>query len=109
MVAIVNRRPMTLGIIPLLDAYINHQKEVITKRSEYDLATYKARLNIVDGFLKMMSILDKVIKVIRASKNKSDAKDNFSLSSSVLFLLTLLKKSSLIPGGFVCSIFNFLF
>jgi topoisomerase IV subunit A len=76
MVAIVNRRPMTLGIIPLLDAYINHQKEVITKRSEYDLATYKARLNIVDGFLKMMSILDKVIKVIRASKNKTDAKDN---------------------------------
>jgi topoisomerase-4 subunit A len=76
MVAIVNRRPMTLGIIPLLDAYIAHQKEVVTKRSEFDLANYKARLNIVNGFLKMMSILDKVIQVIRASKNKSDAKDN---------------------------------
>ena len=76
MVAIVNRRPMTLGIMPLLDAYIAHQKEVVTKRSEFDLATYKARLNIVDGFLKMMSVLDKVIQIIRASKNKADAKDN---------------------------------
>lgn len=76
MVAIVNKRPMTLGIIPLLDAYIAHQKEVITRRSKFDLAAYKKRLNIVDGFLKMMDILDEVIKVIRASKNKSDAKDN---------------------------------
>ena len=76
MVAIVNRRPMTLGIMALLDAYIAHQKEVVTKRSEFDLATYKARLNIVDGFLKMMSVLDKVIQIIRASKNKADAKDN---------------------------------
>ena len=76
MVAIVNRRPMTLGIIPILDAYINHQKEVITNRSKFDLEAYKKRLNIVDGFLKMISILDEVIKTIRASKNKSDAKVN---------------------------------
>jgi topoisomerase-4 subunit A len=76
MVAIVNRRPMMLGILDLLDAYIAHQKEIVTKRSEFDLAQYRARLNIVDGFLKMMSILDEVIKVIRASKNKADAKDN---------------------------------
>ncbi len=76
MVAIVNRRPMTLGIIPILDAYINHQKEVITNRSKFDLESYKKRLNIVDGFLKMISILDEVIKTIRASKNKSDAKIN---------------------------------
>ena len=76
MVAIVNRRPMTLGIIELLDAYIAHQKEVLIKRTEFDLEAYKKRLHIVDGFLKMVSILDKVIKVIRASKNKADAKDN---------------------------------
>ena len=76
MVAIVNRRPMTLGIIPTIDAYINHQKEVITNRSKFDLEAYKKRLNIVDGFLKMISILDEVIKTIRASKNKSDAKVN---------------------------------
>lgn len=76
MVAIVNRRPVTLGILDLLDAYIAHQKEVITKRSEFDLKTYQKRLHIVDGFLKMISILDEVIKIIRASKNKSDAKEN---------------------------------
>ena len=76
MVAIVNRRPMTLGILPILDAYIAHQKEVITKRSEFDLAQYNKRLNIVDGFLKMMSILDEVIKTIRSSNDKSDAKTN---------------------------------
>lgn len=76
MVAIVNRRPMTLGLLELLDAYIAHQKEVLIRRSEFDLKAYQKRLHIVDGFLKMLSILDKVIKVIRASKNKSDAKDN---------------------------------
>ena len=76
MVSIVNRRPMTLGIIPILDAYIAHQKEVITKRSEFDLAAFKKRLHIVEGFLKLISILDKVIKVIRASKNKADARAN---------------------------------
>lgn len=76
MVAIVNKRPMTLGILALLDAYIAHQKEVITRRSKFDLEAYQKRLNIVDGFLKMMDILDEVIKTIRASKNKTDAKEN---------------------------------
>src|SRR5574344_1508773 len=76
MVAIVNRRPMTLGILPMLDAYIDFQKEVITRRTKFDLETYKKRLHIVDGFLKMLSILDEVIKTIRASKNKADAKVN---------------------------------
>src|SRR5574344_296378 len=76
MVAIVNKCPMTLGILPLLDAYIAHQKEVIIRRSKFDLNAYQKRLNIVDGFLKMLSILDEVIRVIRASKNKGYAKDN---------------------------------
>lgn len=76
MVAIVNKRPMTLGILSLLDAYIAHQKEVITRRSKFDLEAYQKRLNIVDGFLKMMDILDEVIKTIRTSKNKTDAKEN---------------------------------
>lgn len=76
MVAIVNKRPTTLGILPMLDAYIEHQKEVVTKRSQFDLENYKKRLNIVDGFLKMIDILDEVIKTIRASKNKADAKLN---------------------------------
>ena len=76
MVAIVNRVPKTLGILEILDAYIAHQREVILKRSEFDLATYEKRMHIVEGLIKCLSILDEVIKVIRASKNKSDAKNN---------------------------------
>ena len=76
MVAIVNRRPMTLGILEILDAYITHQKEVVTKRTEYDLNFAKGRLHIVEGLIKAISILDEVIKTIRASKNKADAKVN---------------------------------
>ena len=75
-VAIVDKRPMTLGILLILDAYINFQKEVILRRTKFDLKTYEKRLHIVEGFLKMISILDEVIKTIRASKNKSDAKVN---------------------------------
>ncbi len=73
MVAIVNRRPMTLGILEILDAYIAHQREVIEKRTKFDLETAKARMHIVEGFLKMMSILDEVIATIRSSKDKGDA------------------------------------
>lgn len=76
MVAIANRRPKQLGILEILDYYIAHQKEVIVKRTEFDLAHAKKRLHIVEGLIKCLSILDEVIKVIRASKNKSDAKDN---------------------------------
>ena len=76
MVAIVNRRPMTIGILPMLDAYIKHQREVITKRTEFDLEHAKARMHIVEGLVKALSILDEVIKTIRASKNKADAIEN---------------------------------
>lgn len=73
MIAIVNRRPMQLGLIPILDAYIDHQKEVVTKRSKYDLEHAKSRYHIVEGLIKAISILDEVIKTIRGSKNKADA------------------------------------
>ena len=76
MVAIVNRRPMTLGILAILDAYIAHQKEVVTRRTEFDLNFAKDRMHIVEGLIKAISILDEVIKTIRKSKNKSDAKIN---------------------------------
>lgn len=76
MVAIVNRRPMTLGILDIIDAYIAHQKECITRRTKFDLDHAKAKYHILDGLIKAMSILDEVIVVIRASKNKSDAIDN---------------------------------
>ena len=76
MVAIVNNRPMTLGILEILDAYINHQKDVIIKRTKFDLEHAKSRMHIVEGLIKALSILDDVIKTIRASKNKIEAKEN---------------------------------
>lgn len=76
MIAIVNRRPMEVGIIDILDAYISHQKEVITRRSKFDLAHAKERFHIVEGLMKAISILDDVIRTIRASKNKQDAIEN---------------------------------
>ena len=76
MVSIVDRRPMTLGIIPILDAYIEHKKTVVVKRTQFDLATAKKEIHIVEGLIKALSILDEVIACIRRSKNKSDAKDN---------------------------------
>lgn len=75
-VAIVNRRPMTLGILALLDAYISHQKEVVLRRTRFDLAHAKSRMEIVEGLMKAISILDEVIRVIRASKNREDATQN---------------------------------
>ena len=76
MIAIVNRRPMQLGLIPILDAYIAHQKEVVTKRTNFDLAHARKRYHIVEGLIKAISMLDEVIKTIRASKNKADAIQN---------------------------------
>ena len=75
-VSIVNRRPKLLGLKDALDAFIAHQREVVRRRTEFDLAHAKARFHIVEGLIKCISILDDVIRVIRASKNKSDAKDN---------------------------------
>lgn len=76
MVAICNRRPVLMSIITILDEYINHQKEVITNRSNYELSVAQKRLHIVDGLVKMVSILDDVIRVIRKSHNKREAKEN---------------------------------
>lgn len=76
MVAIYKRRPTMMTLQSMLDAYIDHRKEIVTKRSEYDLQKAKDRMHIVDGLMKALSILDKVIKTIRASKDKRDAKNN---------------------------------
>lgn len=73
MVAIVNKRPKQLGIVEIIDAFIVHRKEVVTKRCEFELKNKEARKHIVEGFIKALDILDEVIKVIRKSKNKADA------------------------------------
>ncbi|CAG9621907.1 DNA topoisomerase IV subunit A [Sutcliffiella rhizosphaerae] len=76
MVAIYNKRPTLMGLPHFLDAYINHQKEVISNRSRYELEKAKERQHVVEGLMKTLSILDEVIATIRASKDKRDAKDN---------------------------------
>ncbi len=76
MVAIVNRRPMVVGIIDILDAYIKHDKEVILRRTKFDLEHAKARMHIVEGLIKALSILDEIITLIRKSKNKADSITN---------------------------------
>ncbi|NSL50796.1 DNA topoisomerase IV subunit A [Calidifontibacillus erzurumensis] len=76
MVAIHNRTPKQMGLPQLLDAYIEHQKEVVTRRSKYELQKAKERQHIVDGLIKAISILDEIIAVIRSSKDKRDAKQN---------------------------------
>lgn len=76
MVAIVNRRPKLVGILDILDAFVAHQREVITRRTNFDLKEAQFRHHILEGLMKAISILDEVIAIIRASKNKSDAIDN---------------------------------
>jgi len=76
MIAIVNRRPKLLSLKGILDSYIAHLKEVIKNRTYFDLAHAKSRFHIVEGLIKAISILDEVIRVIRQSKNKSNAKEN---------------------------------
>ncbi|PYZ95207.1 DNA topoisomerase IV subunit A [Salipaludibacillus keqinensis] len=75
MVAIFKKTPRLLGLKHMLDAYITHQKEVVTRRTNYDLTKAKERAHIVQGLIKAISILDEVIDTIRASKDKKNAKD----------------------------------
>lgn len=76
MVAIHKRHPKLLSLPELLDAYIEHRKEVVTNRSQYELKKAHERQHIVEGLMKALSILDEVIATIRASRDKRDAKDN---------------------------------
>ncbi len=76
MVAIKDKRPILMGIIDILDGYIDHQIDVVTRSSIYDLNKARDRKHIVEGLIKAISILDDVVKTIRQSKDKSDAKNN---------------------------------
>ena len=76
MVAISKKRPELMGLTNILDAYIDHQKEVITKRSTFELEKAQERQHVVEGLMKALSILDEVIATIRSSKDKRDAKNN---------------------------------
>src|SRR5699024_9594393 len=76
MVAIQDRTPKLLSLPEVLDAYIIHQKEVVTRQTTFDLNKAKERAHIVDGLMKAISVLDELIELIRQSKNRQNAKEN---------------------------------
>ncbi|WP_195852823.1 DNA topoisomerase IV subunit A [Aerococcus tenax] len=76
MVAINKQRPEQVGLIAIIQAYIDHRKDVVSRRTQYDLNKAQSRRHIVDGLIKAISILDQVIAIIRNSSDKKDAKNN---------------------------------
>ncbi|MBM7314077.1 DNA topoisomerase IV subunit A [Streptococcus suis] len=80
MVAIDNFTPRQVGLQKILSSYINHRREIIIARSKFDKEKAEKRLHIVEGLIRVISILDEVIALIRASENKSDAKENLKVS-----------------------------
>lgn len=76
MVAINKKRPEQMGIIDMIQAYIDYRREVIMRRTQYLLRKAKDRQHIVEGLIRALSILDEIIAAIRKSKNKKNAKDN---------------------------------
>lgn len=80
MVAIDNFTPRQVGIVTILSSYIAHRREVILARSRFDKEKAEKRLHIVEGLIRVISILDEVIALIRASENKADAKENLKVS-----------------------------
>ena len=82
MVAIVNKAPKQLGSREMLEAYIAHQKEVVTFRSQYELEKAEDRAHVLEGLVKALNILDEVIAAIKASKNRQDAQNNLVATSS---------------------------
>lgn len=76
MVAIVNKAPQQLGLKSILEAYIAHQREVVTHRTQFDLERAEDRAHVLEGLVKALNILDEVIAAIKASKNRQDAQNN---------------------------------
>ncbi len=76
MVAIVNNRPMYMGLLDMLDAYVEFYKDFVLRRTKYEFDKRLNRCHILEGLIKAVSVLDEVIKIIRSSKDKADAKKN---------------------------------
>lgn len=79
-VAIDHYTPRQVGLIQMLTSYIAHRKDIIVARSKFDKVKAEKRLHIVEGLIRVISILDEVIALIRASENKADAKENLKVS-----------------------------
>ncbi|HEN9314073.1 TPA: DNA topoisomerase IV subunit A [Streptococcus agalactiae] len=80
MVAIDDYTPKQVGLSRILTSYIAHRREIIIARSKFDKEKAEKRLHIVEGLIRVLSILDEVIALIRASENKADAKENLKVS-----------------------------
>lgn len=76
MVALADGKPETMGLKTIISHYVNHQKDVVTRRTKRELEVAEKRFHIVEGFIKAIGIMDEVIATIRASKSKKDAHDN---------------------------------
>ena len=88
MVAIVNKSPKLLGIIPLLDSYIAHQKDVLINMTNYELDLSQKRLHIVEGLINAVDVIDEIIQIIRESKNRADSITNLMSSFNFTKLQT---------------------
>ena len=100
MIAIVNNRPQTLNLLSYCDTYIAHQREVITRRSVFDLGKSKTRLEIVEGLIKASDLIDRIVHIIRHSNDKADSKANIikefgftELQSEAIVMMPLYKLS----------------
>ncbi|MGU9028377.1 DNA topoisomerase IV subunit A [Clostridium perfringens] len=76
MVALADGKPETMGLKTIISHYVNHQKDVVTRRTKRELEVAEKRFHIVEGFIKAIGIMDEVIATIRASKSKKDAHEN---------------------------------
>lgn len=76
MVAIADGKPETMGLKPIIEHYVNHQKDIVTKRTQKELEIATKRFHIVEGFIKAIDIMDDIITTIRASKSKKDSENN---------------------------------
>ena len=76
MLALVKNEPKVLNLKQMLELYLDHQKEVVTRRTQYDLDKAQARAHILEGLLKALDYIDEIISIIRASANVAEAKAN---------------------------------
>ena len=79
MVALADGKPETMGLKTIISHYVNHQKDVVTRRTKRELEVAEKRFHIVEGFIKAIGIMDEVIATIRDSKSKKDAHENLVL------------------------------
>ena len=75
MLALVNNEPKVMNLLDMLKYYLQHQEDVVTRRTKYDLNKAQERAHILEGLLKALENIDEVIRIIRASKNTQEAKE----------------------------------